>query len=511
MTNHNYFFDVNLVLDLLLKREPVYPLATRIYNELIKAGKTILISSASVAQIDYLVAKALKQQELGAMKKVLLNEFYQQVAIVKTPATSHDLPDIEDSLIEASAKTLSNALIITRDRQFLKRSSLTISPEIFIAEHLYSQKMSNIPFVDISVPWQMKNEMETAFDKVLASNWYILGNEVSQFEQEFAEYCESQYGIGVGNGLEALALILRGYGIGAGDEVIVPTHTFIATWLAVSQVGATPVPVEPDEQTYNLNPALIESAITPKTKAIMVVHLYGQPADLDAINAVAKKYHLKVIEDAAQAHGARYKGRRVGSLGDAAGFSFYPAKNLGAFGDGGAIVTNDSELAKTVRMLRNYGSQVKYHHEVKGVNSRLDELQSAFLRVKLRKLDEWNELRRQVAAVYLRELSHIESLRLPYVPPWATPVWHLFVIRHPQRGRLQQHLTEARISTLIHYPISPHLSEAYASDNKWQVGSFPLAETLANQILSLPLSPDLSDEQIKRVCSDLLRFHQANL
>jgi hypothetical protein len=260
-------------------------------------GKTILISSASVAQIDYLVAKALKQQELGAMKKVLLNEFYQHVTIVKTPATSHDLPDIEDSLIEASAKTLANALVITRDRQFLKRSSLTISPETFIAEHLSPQKMPNIPFVDISVSWQMKNEMETAFDKVLASNWYILGNEVSQFEQEFATYCEVKHCIGVRNGLDALHLILRGLGIGAGDEVIVPANTYIATWLAVSYAGATPVPVEPNEFTYNIDPQRIEPAITPKTKAIIAVHLYGQPADMDAINTIAQKYHLKVIEE----------------------------------------------------------------------------------------------------------------------------------------------------------------------------------------------------------------------
>ncbi len=504
MTNHNYFFDVNLVLDLLLKREPFYPLATRIYNELIKAGKTVLISSASVAQIDYLVAKALKQQELGAMKKVLLNEFYQQVTIVKTPATSHDLPDIEDSLIEASAKTLSNALVITRDRQFLKRSSLTISPETFIAEHLSSPKMSNIPFVDISVSWQMKNEMETAFDKVLASNWYILGNEVSQFEQEFATYCEVKHGIGVGNGLDALHLILRGLGIGAGDEVIVPANTYIATWLAVSYAGATPVPVESNELTYNIDPERIESAITPKTKAIIAVHLYGQPADMDAIKTIAQKYHLKVIEDAAQAHGAYYKNRRVGSLGDAAGFSFYPTKNLGALGDGGAITTNDDELAEKVKLLRNYGSRVKYYNEVKGFNSRLDELQAALLRVKLRKLDEWNAKREQIATLYFENLKGQPGL--PHIPAWAHPVWHVFVIRHSKRDELQQHLNQLGIGTLIHYPVPPHLSTAYQSDKLWKTGDFPITEQLATEILSLPMSPELTVKQIGLVAERINEF-----
>ena len=260
----------------------------------------------------------------------------------------------------------------------------------------------SIPFLDLRAPHEeLRTELRETFERVLDSGWYILGEEVKQFELEFAAYCEANHCIGVGNGLEALHLILRGYGIGAGDEVIVPSNTYIATWLAASYAGATPIPVEPDERTYNINPVLIEAAITPRTKAIIAVHLYGQPADMDAINAVAKKYKLKVIEDAAQAHGARYKGKRVGNLGDAAGFSFYPGKNLGGIGDGGAVTTDDPVLADNIRVLCNYGSRIKYQNEVKGFNSRLDELQAAFLREKLKKLDDWNGRRKVIAAEYL--------------------------------------------------------------------------------------------------------------
>ena len=266
--------------------------------------------------------------------------------------------------------------------------------------------MQIIPFLDLRASYlELKTALDSAFQRVMASGWYILGEELKAFEAEFAEYCNVKYCVGVGNGLDALHLILRAMDIGQGDEVIVPSNTFIATWLAVSYAGATPVPVEPDEATYNIDPSKIEAAITEKTKAIMPVHLYGQPADMDPILKIAARHHLKVIEDAAQAHGARYKGKRTGSLGDAAGFSFYPGKNLGAFGDGGAVTTNDSTLAERVRRLSNYGSQVKYAHDVKGFNSRLDELQAALLRVKLRHLDAWNGRRRQIAAQYLRKLN----------------------------------------------------------------------------------------------------------
>lgn len=378
-----------------------------------------------------------------------------------------------------------------------------------------NQSMDTVPFLDLKAPHiELRAEMEAAFGRTLDSGWYILGNEVKQFEHEFAAYCEAEHCVGVGNGLEALHLILRAYGIGAGDEVIVPSNTYIATWLAASYAGATPVPVEPDTRTYNLDPTRIEAAITPRTRAIIAVHLYGQPADMDAINAVAKKHGLKVIEDAAQAHGARYKGRRVGGLGDAAGFSFYPGKNLGALGDGGAVTTHDAELAEKVRVLCNYGSKVKYHNEVKGFNSRLDELQAAFLREKLKKLDEWNARRKALAAEYLRHLSPLaqagegmgeRGIALPFVPNWADPVWHLFVVRSAQRDALQAHLTAHGIGTMIHYPIPPHLQPAYA-ELAIPEGSLPIAEAIHREVLSIPMGPHLLPEQQARVIDALVGY-----
>ncbi len=357
----------------------------------------------------------------------------------------------------------------------------------------------NVPFLDLKFPYiELKDELDAAYRRVMESGWYILGTEVEAFEAEFADYCESKQCVGVANGLDALHLIVRGYGIGPGDEVIVPSNTYIATWLAVTHAGATPVPVEPDERTYNIDPAKIEQAITPKTKAIMVVHLYGQTADMDPINVIARKHGLKVIEDCAQAHGSRYKGRRAGSLGDAAGFSFYPGKNLGAVGDGGAVTTNDIELADRIRILRNYGSQIKYHNEVVGFNSRLDELQAALLRIKLTRLDEWNDRRRQVAGRYLLELAGQQKLTLSHVPEWAESVWHLFVVRYPQRDQLQKSLTEAGIGTMIHYPIPPHLQSAYAA-LAYDRGSFPIAENIHNEVLSLPIGPSMTLSDAEQV------------
>jgi dTDP-4-amino-4,6-dideoxygalactose transaminase len=367
-----------------------------------------------------------------------------------------------------------------------------------------------VPFLDLKAPYlELKEELDAAYHRVMDSGWYVLGGEVEAFEQEFSDYCDTKYTIGVGNGLEALHLILRAMEIGEGDEVIIPANTYIATWLAVSYAGATPIAVEPDPDTYNIDPARIEAAITSKTKAIIAVHLYGQPADMDPINLIANKYRIKVIEDAAQAHGARYKNRRVGSLGNAAGFSFYPGKNLGAFGDGGAITTNDAQLADKVRLLRNYGSRIKYQNEVKGYNSRLDELQAAFLRVKLAKLDEWNERRKQVAQYYLAQLSEIVDLKLPYIPEWAESVWHLFVINHPQRNDIKEKLDTVNIGSLIHYPIPPHLSDAYASgiiSTDWHIGSFPITENISNRILSIPLGPHMRDLEITKIVETLKEF-----
>ncbi|MGB3206626.1 MAG: DegT/DnrJ/EryC1/StrS family aminotransferase [Crinalium sp.] len=356
-----------------------------------------------------------------------------------------------------------------------------------------------VPFLNIKAAYlELQAELDAAYQRVMASGWYILGEELAAFEAEFAAYCQAKYCIGVGNGLDALHLILRAMEIGSGDEVIVPANTFIASWLAISYAGATPVPVEPNEQTYNIDPNCITAAITERTKAIMPVHLYGQPADMDAINAIATRYNLKVIEDAAQAHGALYKERRVGSLGDAAGFSFYPTKNLGAIGDGGAVTTNNPELADKIRLLRNYGSPVKYQNEIPGFNSRLDELQAAFLRVKLSKLDEWNQRRTEVAQYYLQALQKLPNLKLPHVPHWAKPVWHLFVIRHPQRHNLEQHLNKAGISTLVHYPIPPHLSDAYSEQNFTRC-NLPITEKISQEILSLPIGPHISQQEIEQV------------
>jgi dTDP-4-amino-4,6-dideoxygalactose transaminase len=355
-----------------------------------------------------------------------------------------------------------------------------------------------IPFLDLKAPHlELRAELELAFKEVLDSGWFTQGNQLDEFEKEYADYCGVKHCIGVGNGLDALHLILRAYGIGEGDEVIVPSNTYIATWLAVSHAGATPVPVEPNVRTYNLDPSLIETAITKKTKAIMPVHLYGQPADMDAINAIASKHNIKVIEDAAQSHGALYKGRRSGALGDAAGHSFYPGKNLGALGDGGAITTNDNELAAHIRSLRNYGSQIKYLHEIKGFNSRLDELQAAFLRIKLRKLDEWNKKRTDIAFQYIRKLNG-DNLILPSIPVNIEPVWHLFVVQSKKRNELQKKLNDFGIGTLIHYPTPPHLQEAY-KNIKHSREQYPIAETLSNSILSIPIGPHMKEDDINMI------------
>jgi dTDP-4-amino-4,6-dideoxygalactose transaminase len=355
-----------------------------------------------------------------------------------------------------------------------------------------------IPFLDLrAINAAHDYELKKAFERVLNSGWYILGKEVKSFENSFAEYCNTEHAIGVSNGLDALHLILRAYGIGAGDEVLVPSNTYIATWLAATYSGAKPVPVEPDALTFNIDPARIEAAITPRTRAIIPVHLYGQPCDMDAILEIAERHGLKVIEDAAQAHGALYHGRKVGSLGHAAGFSFYPGKNLGALGDAGAITTNDAELAEKLRMLVNYGSKVKYLNEVKGFNSRLDELQAALLSVKLPHLDAETARRREIAAAYDNGLAGLD-LRLPTVMAGCSSVWHLYVIRHARRNELQQALSERGVATMIHYPIPPHLQAAY-SELGYREGDFPVAEEIHQQVLSLPIGPTMTDDQVSEV------------
>jgi dTDP-4-amino-4,6-dideoxygalactose transaminase len=359
-----------------------------------------------------------------------------------------------------------------------------------------------IKFLDLKSPYlELKTEINAAVARVLDSGWYIGGPEVEAFEAEYAQYCGAAHAVGVANGLDALHLALRAMDVGPGDEVIVPSNTYIATWLAVSQCGAFPVPVEPDQRTYNIDPSRIEAAITPRTKVILPVHLYGQPADLDPILALARKYRLQVLEDGAQAHGARYKGRRIGAHGDAVAWSFYPGKNLGAMGDAGAVTTDDPKIADRIRVLRNYGSRVKYVNEVQGYNSRLDPIQAAVLRVKLHWLDEWNARRKVIADQYQAELKGF-GLILPHVPDWADPVWHLYVVRHPKRDDIQHTLADAGISTLIHYPIPPHLQDAY-TESGWDMTSFPMAKIMADEILSLPMGPHLRRHDAESVASTL--------
>jgi dTDP-4-amino-4,6-dideoxygalactose transaminase len=362
-----------------------------------------------------------------------------------------------------------------------------------------------VSFFDVHKTQRMiQPELDQAIARVVQSGRYILGAEVDAFEAAFADYCEAQHCVGVGNGLDGLHLILRALDIGPRDEVIVASNTYIATWLAVSMVGATPVPVEPDPATHNLDAERVEAAIGPNTKAIMPTHLYGQPADLDPLLALARKHGLKLVEDAAQAHGARYKGRRLGAHGDAVAWSFYPSKNLGALGDGGAVTTNDAALAERVRLLGNYGSRQKYVNDERGYNSRLDPLQAAVLGVKLRYLDEWNALRRSAAARYVDRLAG-SSVHLPTVPNWAEAVWHVFVVRTPHRDALARHLTSEGVETLVHYPIPPHLQHAYA-DMGLARGALPIAEQLAGQVLSLPMGPHLTKEELDEVTRAVLSF-----
>lgn len=363
----------------------------------------------------------------------------------------------------------------------------------------------NIPFVSfLPMEHELDSSLRAAFDRVYTRSWYIEGVEDEAFEKAFAEYCNTEHCIGVGNGLDALMLALKALGVGEGDEVIVPSNTYIATALAVTYVGATPVFVEPDIRTFNINPALIEVVITEKTKAIIPVHLYGQACDMDPIMEIAEKYNLYIIEDCAQAHGATYKGKVIGSFGDAAGFSFYPGKNLGALGDAGATVTNNKELADKVRALGNYGSDYKYHHIYQGNNSRLDELQAAFLAAKLPHLDRINVERRRIADKYLAGINNPEVI-LPYVPADMVPVWHIFGIRCNRRAELEKFLNDKGIGTNKHYPIPMHLQECY-KDLGFKEGDFPIAEEISKTELSIPMYYGMTDEEIQYVIDAINEF-----
>lgn len=362
-----------------------------------------------------------------------------------------------------------------------------------------------IPFLDLKeINNRFQKEFSDALQKVLQNGQLICGEELSKFENEFASYCNTQYCIGVGNGLEALKLTLLACDIGPGDEVIVPTNTFIATWFAVSAVGATPIPVEPFDDTFNLNPNLIAEKITLKTKAIIVVHLYGQPAQMSNIIKIADEKNILVIEDAAQAHGANFNGIKAGNLGIAAAFSFYPGKNLGALGDGGAVTTNNTQIYKKIMYLRNYGSSTKYSHEYLGENSRLDELQAAFLRIKLKHLDNDNARRLEIAKFYTDEIKY-EEILMPKIDAECHSAWHLYVIRSKFRNKIQHELLKNNVNTMIHYPKPPHLQKAYAYLGN-SVGDFPISEKLSKEVLSLPIYPTLKDAQIEEIAKTLKRL-----
>ncbi len=370
-----------------------------------------------------------------------------------------------------------------------------------------SASRAGVPFLDLHAAYdELRAETDAAVARVLESGWYLLGEELTRFEQHFAAYVGTPHAIGVANGLDALVLALRALGIGSGDDVLVPSNTYIATWLAVTQVGARPSPVEPEARTYNIDPQRLDEARTPRTRAVLPVHLYGQPADMESICAFAAQHDLHVIEDAAQAHGARYRGRRVGAFGDAAGWSFYPTKNLGAIGDGGAVTTRHAAVAEQVSVLRNYGSRVKYLNEVQGVNSRLDEVHAAVLDVRLRVLDRWNARRTRQAARYSEALRH-SPLVLPHIPEWAECAWHLYVVRVPgdaaYRDHVQQRLTAAGVGSMVHYPLPPHRQRAYASSG-FSVDAFPIASMIARSALSLPIGPHLTTTQQDTVIEALL-------
>jgi dTDP-4-amino-4,6-dideoxygalactose transaminase len=364
-----------------------------------------------------------------------------------------------------------------------------------------------IPFLDLkAINAAQRAELVAAFERVLDSGWYVLGQEVAAFEHEYAAWCGAAHAVGVSNGLEALSLVLRAWGIGPGDEVIVPSNTYIATWLAAMHVGATPVPVEPDERSFNLDPARVEAAITPRTKVLLPVHLYGRPCEMTALVDIARRHGLKLLEDAAQSHGAAWRGQRIGAHGDAVAWSFYPGKNLGALGDAGAVTTNDPALAARLRTLRNYGSRIKYHNDEVGFNARLDELQAALLRAKLPQLEAGNGHRAAIARQYLEGLAGLPGLKLPDHPLEAGSrhAWHLFVVRHAQRDRLAAALAEQGVGTVIHYPVAPHLQPACAGLGL-PAGSLPVSERLHAEVLSLPIGPTQTAEQTAAVIEALWR------
>ncbi len=508
-----YIFDNNFIIDIIAQRKDV---SNRYFDILIYClkNKIAYLSSSQLHNLRFV----FKRHYSEYLDDYLTLE--KKCTIVKTPSYidfSSPLAeiDMDDYLIELSAKIV-GAKIITSDKTFLLLSAMAIHPDTFYTIETNSKRkpFETIPFLDLkSLNAQYFNEYEKAFDSVVNSGWYIQGSECKAFEAEFAVYCGTKHAIGVANGLDALILILRAYKemgvMQEGDEVIVPSNTYIASILAISENGLVPVLVEPDIDTYLLDPSKIEANITPKTKAILPVHLYGQTCEMNKINEIAKKHNLKVIEDSAQSHGAYFEDKRSGNLGDASGFSFYPGKNLGALGDGGAVTTNDDALASAIRALGNYGSHKKYENLYKGVNSRLDEMQAAMLRVKLRYLDQEVEKRREIAAYYLGNIKN-DNIILPTqnsklnIKNYPNHVWHLFVIRTQKRDELQKYLSDNGIQTLIHYPLPPHKQKAYT---EWHNQSYPISEQIHDEVLSLPISGVQSLEDTKKIVEAINDFN----
>ncbi len=491
-----FVWDNNIILDLLLPRVEQNPRIIELYSQFIHRDKPICIGASQLATIWFVLDREFKRLNPGKNTQCIRDDWYRflrTVSIIKTPPyidveDSLCKKDIEDYIILLSAQAV-GARVVSRDKDFLQKSPGVISVEDALSEFARTDSPL-IPFLDLkAINLGYYDGLEKAIDRTFNSGWYILGNEVKAFEAEFAEYCGAKYCIGVANGLDALALILLAYKtlgfIKDEDEVIVPANTYIATILAISHNRLKPILIEPDINTYNIDPMRIEENITSKTRMILAVHLYGQVADMNRIREVARRYNLIVIEDAAQAHGAVYQGKKVGAIGDATGFSFYPGKNLGALGDGGAVTTNDGHLAETLRALRNYGSDIKYINRLKGFNSRLDELQAAFLREKLKRLDEDNERRRKIAIYYLNNIRN-DHITISEVKNMDSHVFHLFVVRTAYRNQLFNYLSERGVQTVIHYPVPPHKQIAYAEYNQQK---FSITEQIHREVLSLPISP----------------------
>ena len=494
--------DINIFMDILMFRAGYA--TSLIILDLCEAKKIDgWILANSIPTMHYLLSKS--EGELVARRKI--KEIIKGISII--PLRNGILQASFDLQINAALQFGMDA-IITRNKKDFKDSKVpAYTPEEFLDkfnQEGFATKKS-IPLVDIkSQVYSIYPEIDDLITKTLLSGWFILGNEVEQFEKEFADYCNAKYAVGVASGSDALALSLQALGIGSGDEVITVPNTFIATVDAIFRNGAKPVFVDIDPETYNIDVSNIEEKITDKTKAIIPVHLYGQSADMDPIIKIAKEYDLKIIEDACQAHGAEYKGKKVGSIGEVGCFSFYPAKNLGCYGDGGMMVTNDMGLSEKIKMLRNYGQSKKYYHDFIGYNSRLDELQAAVLRVKLKYLDKWNDLRRAHAKIYNELLEHVSGTEIPIEKDYAKHVYHLYVIRCKERDKLQQYLNSKGISTGIHYPIPVHLQEAY-KHLEYNKGSFPITEKYASEILSLPMFPELRNEELEYVCNIVKEFY----